>query len=116
MLKRVAGSNRFAPGTHSAEFEVGRSRSDLPLALESISGPLRATAGIFVLFVALVTLQLSLPGSLRIFTDEPTTRMVVSFPMVLVPTFIAPMFILIHLLSIKQVFEQGVSSRRRDPV
>jgi hypothetical protein len=64
------------------------------------------TAGIFVFLGTLVTMQLSLPGPLGIFTDEPTTRMVVSFPMVLVPTFIAPMFILIHFLSIKQVLQR----------
>lgn len=73
------------------------------------------SAGIFIFLGALVTMQLSLPGPLRIFTEEPTTRIVVSFPMVLVPIFIAPMFILIHLLSIKQVFEQDVLSGAGDP-
>lgn len=60
-------------------------------------------AGITIFGVALVTMQFSLPGPLHIIADGPTTREVVSFPMSLVPTFIAPFLIIVHLVTIAKV-------------
>lgn len=60
-------------------------------------------AGVLIFIVALVAMQLSLPGPLQLFTEAPTTRVAVSFPMALVPTFIAPALILVHFLSLAQI-------------
>ena len=62
--------------------------------------------GISIFGVALLFMQFSLPGILNVFSGEPTTRMVVSFPMVLVPTFIGPMHIAVHILSIMQILKR----------
>ena len=67
--------------------------------------------GISIFGVALLVMQFSLPGILNVFSGEPTTRMVVSFPMVLVPTFVAPIHIAVHILSIMQILRRG---ERRD--
>ncbi len=64
-------------------------------------------AGITVFVVALIAMQLALPGPLRVFDDEPTARRLVLFPTVLVPTFVAPSLILIHLVSMAQVVRRG---------
>ena len=69
--------------------------------------------GISIFGVALVFMQFSLPGILNVFSGEPTSRMVVSFPMVLVPTFIAPMHIAVHILSIRQIL---MREERRETV
>ena len=69
--------------------------------------------GITVSGVALVTMQLSLPGPLYMITQGPTTQEVLSFPMSLVPTFIAPFFIVLHLLAIAKVQAQPLMLRSR---
>ncbi|MFQ6022397.1 MAG: hypothetical protein ACE5NW_06715 [Acidiferrobacterales bacterium] len=69
--------------------------------------------GLAIFGVALVTMQLSLPGPLHVINDGPTTREVVSFPMSLVPTFIAPFFITVHLVAIAKVLKGANASVRR---
>ena len=62
--------------------------------------------GISIFVTALLAMQFSLPGILNVFTGEPTTRMVISFPMVLAPTFVAPMHITVHILSVMQILRR----------
>ena len=64
-------------------------------------------AGIAILFTALITMHFTLPGLLHFVSDGPTAREVVSFPMVLVPLFVAPFFINLHLLAIAKTWKQG---------
>ena len=63
--------------------------------------------GISIFGVALLAMQFSLPGIFNVFSGEPTTRMVVSFPMVLVPTFVAPIHIAVHIISIMQILKRN---------
>ena len=44
-----------------------------------------------------VLLHLSLPGPLQVYFTGPTTAEVFEFPMALVPTFLVPMFMLMHM-------------------
>lgn len=63
--------------------------------------------GISIFTVALLVMQFSLPGILNVFAGAPTSQMVVSFPMVLVPTFVAPMHIAVHILSLMHILRSG---------
>lgn len=53
--------------------------------------------GVALFLSAPVVLHLSLPGPLQIYFDGPTTAEVFEFPMALVPTFLVPMFMLMHI-------------------
>ena len=41
-------------------------------------------------------MQLSQPGPFWIYREPPSTDLVLAFPMALVPTFIAPLLVLLH--------------------
>ena len=56
--------------------------------------------GAALFFPTLVLLYLSVPSPIRVFFDEPNTFEVFRFPMALVPTFLAPVFIIIHSAAI----------------
>ncbi len=59
--------------------------------------------GILIFLSALFFMQLSIPGPLLTFTGEPTTREVISFPMSMVPSFVGPLFIALHTITIIKV-------------
>lgn len=59
--------------------------------------------GSLLFFPSMVLLYLSMPGPIQVFTDGPNTLEVFRFPMALVPTFIAPLFIIIHSAAIFQL-------------
>ncbi len=64
----------------------------------------------FGLFLpALVLLHLSVPSPIRIFFDPPNTYEVFRFPMALVPSLLAPLFIIIHNAAIVKLLRPGVS-------
>ncbi|MEE8162117.1 MAG: hypothetical protein V3T61_10820 [Acidobacteriota bacterium] len=65
--------------------------------------------GFVLFFPTLVVLYLSVPSPLQIFFEAPNTYEVFEFPMALVPTFIAPLFILIHNAAIIKLLRPGVS-------
>ena len=46
--------------------------------------------------LALPLMQLSQPGPFWIYREPPSTDLVLAFPMALVPTFIAPLLVLLH--------------------
>ncbi len=78
--------------------------SALPLAARLGSGanaarrlePAWHLIGAGVLLLALPLMQLSQPGPLWIYRDLPSTDLVLAFPMALVPTFVAPLLVLLH--------------------
>ena len=59
--------------------------------------------GAVVLLIAPPLIQLSQPGPLHWVTTGPTTDEVLGFPMSLVPTLIAPLFIALHLVAIARL-------------
>ena len=58
-------------------------------------------AGILLLAVPLI--QLSQPGPLQVFTEGPRTDPVLQFPMSIVPTFVAPLFIGLHVVALLRI-------------
>ena len=70
--------------------------------------------GFVLFFPTLVLLYLSVPSAIRIFFDEPNTYEVFQFPMVLVPTLIAPLFIIIHNAAIVKLLRSGASESARE--
>lgn len=59
--------------------------------------------GILMILNMYVMIILTSDTSLRVFLDGPSSRFVQDFPFVWMPTFTMPLFILLHLLSIKQI-------------
>jgi hypothetical protein len=64
--------------------------------------------GALVLLMAPPLIQLSQPGPLQRFTTGPNTDEVLGFPMSIVPTFVAPVLILLHVAALVGL------ARRRD--
>ncbi len=80
----------------------------LPLS-RRIAGGLGPNRSLFIswhalgagcLLLAVPLIQLSQPGPLHFFTQGPATDEVLSFPMSIVPTFVAPLLILLHLAAL----------------
>ena len=59
--------------------------------------------GTLIFLSAVPLMLLSQPGLFNLFETDPNTDQVLSFPMVLVPTFVAPLLVLIHLAAITQL-------------
>lgn len=59
--------------------------------------------GAAVLLQAPLWMQLSQPGPLHFFHDGPRTDDVLSFPMAIVPTLVAPLFISVHAAALVQL-------------
>lgn len=55
-------------------------------------------AAVFVLAVPLI--QLSQPGIFQVYTEGPTTNAVLAFPMSIIPTFVAPLLLGLHIVAI----------------
>ena len=70
--------------------------------------------GFVLFFPTLVLLYLSVPSPIRIFFDEPNTYEVFQFPMALVPSFLAPLFIIIHNAAIVKLLRSGASESARE--
>jgi hypothetical protein len=66
-------------------------------------------AGAAVFLLAQPLLHLSVPGPLRVIYTEPTTAEVFHFPMVLVPTFVAPLLVVVHLVTVWKLLAGGLS-------
>lgn len=60
--------------------------------------------GILDLVVALSMGVLSAPGPFRHFFTEPTAELLTLFPLVLIPAFAVPLSVLLHLLSLRRLF------------
>ncbi len=73
--------------------------------------------GALVLLSAPALIQLSQPGPLQVYLEGPTTDEVLGFPMSIVPTFVAPLFVALHALALLRLFGwggRGVESRCPD--
>jgi len=66
--------------------------------------------GALLFFPSMVLLYLSMPGPIQVFTDGPSTLEVFQFPMALVPTFLAPLFITIHSAAVYQLSRSPANS------
>ncbi len=83
----------------------------LPLG-QRIANGLGSERGLFIawhvlgascLLLAIPLIQLSQPGPFQVFTQGPNTDGVLSFPMSIVPTFVAPLLVLLHLAALIKV-------------
>ena len=61
-------------------------------------------AGVFLLAQPLI--QLTQPGPLHLVTDGPTTAEVLGFPMSIVPTFVAPLLLALHVAALAKVHRE----------
>ena len=69
-------------------------------------------AGTAILLLAVPLIFASQPGPLQLFTDGPRTDEVLSFPMSIVPTLAAPLFIALHGAALLQVRRSSRSRSR----
>ncbi len=69
--------------------------------------------GFLLFFPTLILLYLSVPSPIQVFFEGPNTLEVFRFPMALVPTFIAPVFIIIHNAAILKLFRSSDSKRNK---
>jgi hypothetical protein len=65
--------------------------------------------GIVVFLLAPPLIHISMPGPMRVYFSGPTTEEVFLFPMALVPTFMAPMLILLHAATIWKLLGESRS-------
>ncbi|MCH7685216.1 MAG: hypothetical protein IH899_00795 [Planctomycetes bacterium] len=65
--------------------------------------------GIAVFLLAPLLMHLSMPGPMQVYFSGPTTEEVFLFPMALVPTFMAPMLILLHAATIWKLLAENRS-------
>jgi len=100
---------------------LGRGRRRrTPLALESVayaylagrswSRPLAVAfnlLGIADLVVAVGTGFLASPSPFRLFFSQPSTSLMTVLPMVLIPTFLVPFWILVHAASLRVLLVAG---------
>lgn len=56
--------------------------------------------GAAVFLLAQPLIQLSQPGMFQVYTDGPNTDQVFAFPMSIIPTFVAPMLLGLHIVAI----------------
>ncbi len=67
--------------------------------------------GAGLLLLALPLIELSQPGPFHVFEDGIRTDEVLSFPMSIIPTFAAPLFILLHVAALIKVRQETISRR-----
>jgi hypothetical protein len=70
--------------------------------------------GAAVLLQAPLWMQLSQPGPLQVFHRGPRTDAVFSFPLAIVPTVIAPIFISVHAAALARLWRRKESARPAD--
>lgn len=73
-------------------------------------------AGIAVLLLAVPLMQLSQPGPLHVVTSGPRTDEVLGFPMSIIPTLVAPLLILLHVLTLFALRAQAASTPPSEPL
>lgn len=60
--------------------------------------------GVLLLLMVVFIAIISIPAHYRIFMNEPSSKIISSFPFIWIPTFLVPLSLAFHLFSIKQVF------------
>jgi hypothetical protein len=68
-------------------------------------------AGIGDLVIAVGTGFLSAPSPFRLLFSSPSTELMTVLPMVLVPTFLVPIFVLLHVVSLRKLMEERSRAR-----
>ena len=116
-----------AMGSLPALFALPAGLGDIAIALAapavardltSAGGRRRATGwavlGLIDLVVAVTLGALSSPGPAQIFDTTPSTALLSEFPLALFPTFLVPLAMALHLLSLEQLLrEPRLPSERR---
>ena len=69
--------------------------------------------GAAVLLSAPIFIQLSQPGPLHIYVHGPNTDEVLGFPMSIVPTLVAPLFVGLHLVTLLRLTRPGRGESQR---
>lgn len=62
--------------------------------------------GLGFLFNIVTIAVLSVPGPLRFFMNEPANTLVMEFPFQLIPTFLVPLALFLHLFSLRQLLRK----------
>ena len=70
-------------------------------------------AGAVILMLAIPLIQLSQPGPLQLFTEGPRTDEVIGFPMSIIPTFAAPLLVMLHAASLLALRARSLDERHR---
>jgi hypothetical protein len=65
--------------------------------------------------IALVLLQMGLPGAWHVFIDFPTIATIFEFPMALAPTVVVPIFVLMNILIAIRLMERRAWPRGEKP-
>jgi hypothetical protein len=68
--------------------------------------------GIADLIIALATGLLTSPSPLQRFAFDHPNQLIAVFPLVLIPTFLVPLAILLHIISLTQLRQAGVRRRK----
>lgn len=66
--------------------------------------------GLADLAVALTLGPMTIPGPFQIFFTSPTSEAATAFPLAIIPTFIVPLSILLHLVSLRYLFSSAARS------
>lgn len=64
--------------------------------------------GASIFLSAGILMHVSMPGPVQFFTSGPTTHTLFEFPLALVPTFLVPCFVGLHLACIWRLIEHGI--------
>lgn len=63
--------------------------------------------GIFILLVTVFVVAISSPSPLRIFFNDPSSAIIGTFPYILIPGFLVPIALSVHIFSIRQLIMNG---------
>jgi hypothetical protein len=72
--------------------------------------------GIFDLIVAVTMGFATAPSALRLIDVQPTSELMTVLPMVLIPTFLVPLSIVLHVASLKKLPRDAAKRYPREPV
>ena len=70
--------------------------------------------GCAIFALAGILLHVSMPGPVRIFTSGPTTAPIFELPLALVPTFLVPFFVGVHLACLWRLRQPGATTALRE--
>ena len=104
-------------GRSSVQDAVGR-LSTAPVEDLGVARPLLVAwnaVGAAVLLSAPVLIQLSQPGPFQLYFQGPTTHEVLGFPMSIVPTLVAPLFVGLHLIALHRLLARPEAAPRLRP-
>lgn len=88
----------------------------LPMAWWATRDPAKARSsliawnviGALIFLAAGILMHVSMPGPVQLFTSGPTTKSLFEFPLALVPTFLVPCFVGLHLACLWRLIARAV--------